>query len=142
MTPTNESSSYKQQQVDSSLTEPEDNTDDAKSQDSSNKSIDITTEEGKQNVTAGSSALSKYLQHMGDIQQEAMDKLFSATVDGPCSASTCEGDVFGERMDNLTMVSEAITIFYCFGKNKALKCHMLVQEYAYLFVLSFLPKDM
>mmetsp|Transcript_4260 Transcript_4260/g.6236 ORF Transcript_4260/g.6236 Transcript_4260/m.6236 type:complete len:218 (-) Transcript_4260:187-840(-) len=87
-------------QIDTSMTDPEDNFD-TKSQDSSTKSIDITTEEGKQNATAGTSALSKYLQHMGEIQQEAMDKLFSATVDGPC-VSNCEGQVFGERLDSLT----------------------------------------
>ena len=51
----------------------------------------ITTEEGKKQVKAGSSALSRYLKEMHDYQNDAMEKLYSSTIDRPCTAG-CELD--------------------------------------------------
>ncbi len=52
---------------------------------------DITSDEGKHQAQTGSSALSRYLKEMHDYQRDAMEKLYSHTIERPCS-SVCEPD--------------------------------------------------
>jgi hypothetical protein len=67
--------------------------------------IDITTEEGMQQASAGKSSLSVYLQQMGKLQREAFEKVYNA-VDQPCMPS-CETD-----MDQFMMVCTVCVVTF------------------------------
>lgn len=77
---------------------------------------DITTEEGKKQAESGSSALSRYLQEMHEYQKVAMEKLYSNTIDRPCTA-VCEldeTDFFTVSNSSLCMRScSVLRVRYC-----------------------------
>lgn len=56
-----------------------------------NRSSDITTERGKEEIAGRSSALSAYLQQMDDYRKETMEVLYTNTVDRQCLPA-CEQD--------------------------------------------------
>lgn len=51
---------------------------------------DITTQQGQEEASQGHSALSLYLQQMGQMQQDAMAKLYDYAADTSCGINGCE----------------------------------------------------
>lgn len=56
-----------------------------------NRPSDITTEQGKEQITSKSTALSTYIQKMDDYRRETMEVLYTNTVDRQCLPA-CEQD--------------------------------------------------
>jgi hypothetical protein len=48
-------------------------------------SVDITSDQGREQASAGKSPLSLYLQQMGNMQRDAFERFYDSTVDHSCT---------------------------------------------------------